>query len=410
MNPSMTGTLRMPPHVHFGYGTRSQLPRLLRLHGTRVLTVADPFLPSTQLFRDVLADLRAAGLDVTVYTDITAELPASSLDAAGTMARDLNPDVILAVGGGSTLDAAKLIGLLAAHGGTVSDYYGENAVPGPVLPVVAVPTTAGTGSEVTPVAVVSDPDRALKVGISSPFLIPQAAVVDPEFTFGAPAAVTAFSGIDALVHLVESFTAAPLHLDWASALPVFTGRNVFAEIVALQGVAKLGTWLPVAVADPGNREAREQVSLGALLGGLSFGPTGTHLSHALQYPLGALTKTPHGLGTGLLLPYVLDACLTDPDTVSRIAAVGTALGSTSTTPTECADDAVSAIIAINAAIGVPRSLSDIGITQDQLPHIAQLGMASQRLVAIAPVPATADLLLGILTRAFKGALSDRGQS
>ncbi|MCC3274547.1 iron-containing alcohol dehydrogenase [Arthrobacter sp. zg-Y20] len=406
MNPSLTGTLRLPAHVHFGYGTRAQLPELLKLHGTRVLAVVDPFLPATKLFRTLLAELRGNGFDVTVYSDISAELPATSLDAAGTMARFLAPDAILAVGGGSTLDAAKLIGLLAAHGGPLSGYYGENAVPGPIVPIVAVPTTAGTGSEVTPVAVVSDPDLALKVGISSPFLIPVAAVVDPEFTFGAPAAVTAFSGIDALVHLVESFTAATLPLDWSSALPVFTGRNIFAETLALQGIATLGTWLPVAVADPENREAREQVSLGALLGGISFGSTGTHLSHALQYPIGALSKTPHGLGTGLLLPYVLDACRTDPETMHRIAAIGTALGSNASLPDQRASDAVKAIVAINEAIGVPRSLREIGITEEQLPHIAQLGMASQRLVAIAPASATPELLVDILTRAFAGTLSN----
>ncbi|MCC3273554.1 iron-containing alcohol dehydrogenase [Arthrobacter zhangbolii] len=406
MNPSITGTLRLPSRVHFGYGARAQLPELLKLHGTRVLAVVDPFLPPTEHFRDLLAVLHGAGLEVSVYSDIAAELPAPSLDAAGSMARSLDPDVILAVGGGSALDAAKLIGLLATHGGPLSRYYGENAVPGPTIPVVAVPTTAGTGSEVTPVAVVSDPELTLKVGISSPFLIPQAAVVDPEFTLGAPAGVTAFAGIDALVHLVESFTAAPLDPDWSSTLPVFTGRNIFAETIALQGIAKLGTWLPLAVTEPGNRQAREEVALGALLGGIGFGPTGTHLSHALQYPIGALSKTPHGLGTGLLLPYVLDACMADPGTVGRIAAIGAALGSASTVPEQQANDAITRIVAINQAIGVPGSLAGIGITKEQLPHIAEMGLASRRLVAIAPIPVTAELLLNILTRAYDGALSN----
>ena len=407
MTDTLTGTLRLPARIHFGYGTRAQLPELLALHGTRVLAVVDPFLTGTEIFREVLASIEAAGLEVSVYSEIQPELPVASLDRAGEFARDFAPDVVLAVGGGSALDAAKLVGLLAAHGGPLTRYYGENAVPGPIVPIVAVPTTAGTGSEVTPVAVISDPDRELKVGISSPYLVPVAAVVDPQFTFGAPASVTAFSGIDALVHLVESFTASPLALDWTGPVPVFTGRNMFSDLIALQGIQKLGTWLPVAVAEPENRRAREEVAFGSLLGGMSFGPTGTHLSHALQYPLGALTKTPHGLGTGLMLPYVMDACLAGDGVAARLAEVGSALGSTSSSPEVRARDAIVAVVAINASIGVPASLAEIGITRDQLPRIADLALASARLIAISPVPATRELLLDILGNAFSGTLTER---
>jgi alcohol dehydrogenase len=134
---------------------------------------------------------------------------------------------------------------------------------------------------------------------------------------------------------------------------------------------------------------------------MSFGPTGTHLSHALQYPLGAVTKTPHGLGTGLMLPYVLEACAKDPAVAERIAAIGAALGA----PT--AQGAIAAIVSINRAIGVPASLAEIGITADQLPEIAELALASARLIAISPVVATHDVLLEILTRAHAGSLTER---
>jgi len=407
MDHSLTGTLRMPARVHFGYGTRAQIPQLLALHGTRVLAVVDPFLTSTAIFMELLSQLEAAGLTVQVHSDITPELPVATLDAAGDVARAFQPDAILAVGGGSALDAAKLIALLAAHGGPLSSYYGENAVPGPVVPIVAVPTTAGTGSEVTPVAVVSDPDRELKVGISSPYLVPVAAVVDPEFTLGAPASVTAFSGIDALVHLVESYTATSLTLDWSATAPVFTGRNLFSELIALNGIERLGRWLPIAVAEPAHRRAHEEVAFAAMLGGMSFGPTGTHLSHALQYPIGAITKTPHGLGTGLMLPYVMDAIRVDDDVTDRLGAVGSALGSDATSAQGRADDAISAVVELNRAIGVPPSLAAIGIDAAQLPQIAELGLASGRLVGIAPLPVTRDVLLDILTRAHEGTLTER---
>jgi alcohol dehydrogenase len=206
-----------------------------------VLAVVDPFLTRTRFLDEAVGGLTAAGLQVRVHSDITPELPVGTLDAAAAVARDYGADVIVAIGGGSALDAAKLIALLSTHDGPLSRYYGENLVPGPVVPIVAVPTTAGTGSEVTPVAVVTDPDRELKVGISSPFLVPAVAIVDPEFTLGSPATVTAFSGIDALVHAVESYTARPLDVDWSGPLPVFTGRNALIEPIALQAAGHLGT-------------------------------------------------------------------------------------------------------------------------------------------------------------------------
>jgi alcohol dehydrogenase len=400
------GIVRLPARVHFGYGTRGQLPEVASVHGSRVLAVVDPFLEQTSLFTEAIAALTAAGLDVRVHADITPELPVDTLDSGAVLARAIGADVILAVGGGSTLDAAKLIALLATYGGPLSRYYGENLVPGPVLPVVAVPTTAGTGSEVTPVAVVSDPARALKVGISSPFLVPAAAVVDPELTLGAPAGVTAFSGIDAIVHAVESYTARPLDLDTSAPMPVFIGRNALIEPIALDAARRLGPWLAVAVHEPANRVARREVALGALLGGVAFGSTGTHLCHALQYPIGALTKTPHGLGTGLLAPYALDAIRGAPDVAERIAALGAALEQIPRDQAS-AERTIARVVEINREIGVPATLAEIGVQRDQLPGIADLALQLGRLLAIAPVEPTREVLLDLLERSHAGALTER---
>ena len=397
------GTLRLPARVHVGYGARAQLPEVVALHGRRVLAVVDPFLVGTPVLTEVVDGLAAAGIAVQVHSDITPELPVDTLTSAAEVAREYGADVVLAIGGGSALDAAKVVALLSRFDGPLSRYYGENLVPGPVVPIVAVPTTAGTGSEVTPVAVVSDPDRELKVGISSPFLVPVAAIVDPELTLGAPASVTAFSGIDALVHAVESYTARELPVDWSAPQPVFTGRNALIEPIALQAAGHLGPWLPVAVREPGNREARHEVALGALLGGVAFGSTGTHLCHALQYPIGALTKTPHGLGTGLMLPYVLDVLRRDDAVAARIARLGAALEHVPTDDAS-AERTLARVVEINAQIGVPASLAETGLDRDQLPHIADLALRSARLLAIAPVDPTRDLLLEVLEAALAGTL------
>lgn len=400
------GTLRLPARVHFGYGTRNQLPEIVAEHGRRALVVVDPFLLTTPIFTEIVDSLTSAGLAVRTHSDITPELPVGTLDAGAVAVREHNAEVIVAIGGGSAIDGAKLIALLAAHDGPLSLYYGENQVPGPVVPIVAVPTTAGTGSEATPVAVVSDPERELKVGVSSPHLVPAAAVVDPELTLGAPRSVTAFSGIDALVHAVESYTARVLDIDWSASLPVFTGRNLLIESLALQAAKCLGPWLPVVVREPTNRVGRRQVAFGALLGGVCFGSTGTHLCHAMQYPIGALTKTPHGLGTGLLLPYTIDAMRSDPDVAPRLAQLDAALENIPASEAS-AERMLERVIDINNRIGLPASLAEIGLQREQLPQIADLSLRSIRLLAIAPIEPTRERLLEILERAHAGALKER---
>jgi alcohol dehydrogenase len=404
------GTFRLPQRVHFGFGSRAQLAEILLEHGTNVLIVVDPFFTRAPAFVEVLDSLAEASIQTVIVSDIQPELPIDSLVELGNAAREMRPDAILAIGGGSTLDAAKVIALLARFDGPLNQYYGENAVPGAILPIVAMPTTAGTGSEVTPVAVVSDPSRELKVGISSPWLVPVAAVIDPEFTVGAPAAVTAYAGMDALVHVVESFTARPLEIEWAGALPVFMGQNAFTDTIAIEATARIGRWLPVAVAEPRNRIAREHVAFGSTLGGIAFAATGTHLAHALQYPIGALTHTPHGLGTGLLLPYVMNAIRVDRMASERLAQLAVALGSTATAVDVRVDDAIEAVIALNESIGVPASLAEIGVEYAQLDRIAELGMLSTRLVNISPVDVSRELLLDILEHAHSGHLTERQPS
>jgi len=389
------GVLRLPRSVEFGWGARACIPGALASLGRRVFVVVDPFLASSAPFRWLIKEIEATGVTASVHDAVEAELPVERVQASADAARSFAPDVILGYGGGSALDAAKLVALLLAHGGPLSLYYGENAVPGPIMPLVAVPTTAGTGSEVTPVAVVADTGRELKVGISSPHLIPTVAVVDPELSAGAPASVTAYAGIDALVHAIESFTARPLEAAWTTARPVFIGRNALSDPLSLEAIRLIGDALETAVARPDDRSAREDMAHGSLIAGMAFGSTGTHLSHALQYPIGALTHTPHGLGTGLMLPYVLAACR--PAVSDRLAEIAVALGGD---PDPGA--AIDRVTTIGRNVGLPASLSELGIARSDLGHIAELALASRRLIAIAPVDVDYRLLLDILDAAWLG--------
>lgn len=397
----MIGVLRMPREVRFGFGARAAVPGLVAQFGPRVFVVADPFLATTPEFTLMIDAIRASGAAVAVHTDVPPELPADAVHQAADSARLFAPDVVIGYGGGSALDSAKLVSLLVAHGGVLPDYYGENVVPGPVIPMVAIPTTAGTGSEVTPVAVVSDPDRELKVGVSSPYLIPAIAIVDPELTLGAPPSVSAFAGIDAFVHAVESFTAADLSPRHEPVMPVFVGRNALAETLALEAAARIYHALPAVLEDPQDRDARADMALGSLLAGMAFGASGTHLSHAIQYPIGAMTHTPHGLGTGTLVPYVMQATLSVVP--ERLAAIGKAIGASSDGDENArAQSAVDSIADLCRRIGLPVALRELGVSESDVEHIVDLTMQVKRLVSITPFPASRAIVSQIVAAAIAG--------
>ncbi|MEX0428633.1 iron-containing alcohol dehydrogenase [Nocardioides sp. DS6] len=373
------GLLRLPGEIRFGAGAVAGLVPAVTALGRRVLACADPFIAGTDAFRQAIAALEAAGAEVLVVSEFASELPLHEVEACAARANDFAPEVVLGFGGGSSLDLAKLLALLVRHPGPVSQYYGENQVPGPVVPLVAVPTTAGTGSEVTPVAVLADPGRALKVGVSDHHLIPHLAVVDPELTVGAPAAVTAHSGIDALVHAVESFTARRRSAGWTAPARVFVGRNELSAPLSLEAARLIHGSLRTAVSDGADLPAREAMARGSLLAGMAFGTGGTHLSHAIQYPVGAMTKTPHGLGTGLLLPYVVAALR--PVIDHELAELAAAMGLEPT-----ADAAVDGLRSLVADIGIPTTLADLGLTAADLPRVVDLTLEVGRLVDNAPVP------------------------
>ena len=396
------GLLRLPDSIAFGDGSRAGIPTTVAALGTRALVVCDPFLATGEPFAELLQGLDDAGIAFTVDSHVVPELPVHVVEEAIERARAASPDVIIGFGGGSALDLAKLIALGLAHGTPLNRFYGENLVPGPVLPVVAVPTTSGTGSEVTPVAVLADPDRELKVGISSPYLIPRAAVVDPRLMIGAPASVTASAGADALVHAIEAFTAQKRTPTWNEQLPVFVGRNLLSSTLALEAIALIGRSLRRAVHNGEDFEARTQMAYASLLAGMAFGTAGTHLSHAIQYPVGALTHTPHGLGTGMLLPYVMQAILaSDAGLLAEIAgALGVGPGSGSTE--EAAQAAVEEVASIMADIGLPRDLARMGVKEAGLPHIVELSLTVRRLVGNSSLEPTRETVDRIVRAAYDG--------
>lgn len=397
------GVVRAPRNLVFGAGQRLALPQFVRTLGQRALVVTDERMAGESSFVELVGAVEATGISVSVFSGVAAELPADCITAGVDQGAAFSADLIIGIGGGSCLDAAKVIALLLTHGGDIFDYYGEYKVPGPVLPLIAMPTTAGTGSEVTPVAVVSDKNRAVKVGIASPHLIPHTAICDPELTYGCPAGLTAVSGADALTHAIEAFTTMRRQPDGSTVHDhVFLGKNTLSDFYAVEAIRLIGASLAKAVHDGANRAARADMMLGATLAGLAFGTAGTAAAHAVQYPVGALTHTAHGMGVAAMMPYVMEFNLpTARREMSEIAgALGLAVGGL--TEAERAAAAVDGVASLFAHIGIPADIRSLGVDEDKLDWIATQALAATRLVKNNPRPLDSQSMTRLVRAAYHG--------
>jgi alcohol dehydrogenase class IV len=397
------GVMRAPANILFGNGQLAALGHVAKGLGTKVLVCTDARFAALDIMQTIRSDLENHGLSIEVFADTEAELPLQGILDCVARYKEFSPDVIVGLGGGSCLDMAKLVSLLLTYDRPVEEFYGEFKVPGPIRPVIAVPTTSGTGSEATPVAVLADPSRATKVGISSPELIPHTAICDPELTVSCPKGLTAISGADALAHAIEAYSAVAREPDPAMALTrVFVGQNCMTEIFALEAITQISKFLRRAVTDGTDLEARGAVMLGSTLAGLAFGTGGTSAAHAIQYPVGAETHTAHGLGIGILLPYVLEYNFSDA--VSAYAQIGRAMGvADSQTPdTDAARAMVTEIRHLFLEIGIPDTLVEIDVVEDSLARLAEGSMGAARLVHNNPRTLDATGALTILQNAFGG--------
>jgi alcohol dehydrogenase len=384
--------------VFFGWGAVAELRNVPREFGQRVLVCTDQNIVKAGICETVMALLGDAEANVKVFDEGRPEVDRQTIERAAEVAKGYAPDVVIGLGGGSNLDLSKAVALLLKHPGPISAYYGENNVPGPITPVVAVPTTAGTGSEVIPVVVVADPERAIKVGIASRALIPKWAIVDPALTISCPASVTAHSGMDALTHAIESYCA-KVRIG-VSPHAIFVGKNPVSDVLAAKAISCIAKSLATAVAHPDNRAAREEVALASLLAGMAFSSAGTAAVHALQYPVGEATHTPHGLGNAVLLPTVMRSILSSR--VEEMAFIARCLDPGLKTETEAtaASQAPDLVKRLGAEVGIPKGLRAIGLTREQLPQLSQLASTVRRLIDNSPVDFDESGLLRLLQEAF----------
>lgn len=397
------GLLRQPSVVLFGPGQRAHLGHVVATYGRSALLCTDARMAASTEFKEMVAHLEAAGVSVTVYDRVEPDLPRANLDDIRRAFAGTAVDVVVGIGGGSCLDAAKVTAILLRTEKDLADLYGEFLVDTPGLPVVTVPTTAGTGAEATCISVVYDADQAMKVGIASPFLQARAAVIDPELTLSCPPALTAATAADALSHLVEAFTARAKN---PSAEEIerhlYVGKNRLADLYARNGLALLDSALPSLAANPSDLDARANTMLAAWCAGTAINTTGTAAAHAIQSPIGALTHTPHGFGVGALLPYVMRFNLSTR--ISEFAQIADALGVGHRGAPELdrARAAIERVEALLACIGSPLDLRALGLEPDQFGFVAEQAMRATRLTANNPRELTASAVVAILERGYEG--------
>jgi alcohol dehydrogenase class IV len=352
-----------PGQVYLGFGTASQVGQAARDDGARhVFVIADPNVVGAGLLEPVTAALRAAEIAFTIYTQVVPNPDVATVDAASAAYRDSGADLIVAVGGGSALDTAKAVRLAAAGPAeaSIAEYalrLGANARPHPRhLPTfIAIPTTAGTGAEVTPWAVITDPAEKFKFGVGGPRSVPSIALIDPELMLSMPAGLTAGTGMDALTHCIEAY--------------VSTNENPALDPMILYGIELIARSLPIAVAKGSNRAARHDMAQAAMIGGIAISSKWLGACHSLAHQLSGFANVPHGLANAIMLPHQMEYSL--PGAIERYAQVGAALGvSPSGSLRQRAEATIAAVRQLNADVGLPARLRDVGVDQALLAPMA----------------------------------------
>jgi len=382
-----------------GRGAVRDLGRLVaRRKLEKAFLVTDQRLVAAGLVDQVVMPLKESGIAVEVFDGGEPEPAVDTAQKAIDQARAYEPDCVVGLGGGSNMDLAKVAAAVLAHGGSPDAYFGFDRIPGPVVSLVCVPTTSGTGSEVSHAAVLTDTKNHIKVSTLSQFLRPTLAVVDPALTDGCPRKVTADSGIDALTHAIEAYTATDF--DALDEYAGYEGRYTLGECIAERAIELIGKNLVRAVENGSDIAARDGMSLAATLAGLAFSNCGVALVHGLEYPLGGALHCSHGAGNGLLLPHVMRFNL--PKRTDALARIARLLGENveGLTDSAAAEKAIEAVDRIRARIGVPGRIRDLGGRREQLPEFAKKSFAIKRLLATNPRRASESDLLAILEAAF----------
>jgi alcohol dehydrogenase len=375
------------------FGSSARLAELLKplleqhdLKSTRVFMLVDPFISNTAAFKAICSSLQAAGHAVQICNDVEPDPPEALVERVARQAREFDSNLVIAIGGGSTLDVAKLIAILARGKQALQTMYGVGNVQSDRLPLVLVPTTAGTGSEVTPISIVTT-GVDTKMGVVSPVLYGDLAVLDAEWTLSLPQHVTAATGIDAMVHAIEAYTSKRL-------------KNPYADFLACEALRLLTANLHTVCSEPRNREARQAMMLGSCMAGQAFANAPVGAVHALAYPVGGIFHVPHGLSNSLVLPHVLRFNLPAAEAMYAELALLLKLGKPGDGQLALANAFIDYTATLSPSTGLPVGLREVGITEADLPLMAKAAMLQTRLLSNNPREVSESEALAIYQAAY----------
>lgn len=402
-------------NIRFGPGTTSEVGLDLKaMSVSRTLVVIDPKLRDLPTGENVFASLKAAGVDFDVFDRVAVEPTDRSFQEASRCATEGGFDSFVAVGGGSTIDTCKAANLYATYPADFYEYVNApigkgNPVPGPLKPLIAIPTTAGTGSETTGVAIFDELERKAKTGIAHRYLKPTLGIVDSENTRTMPAAVAASTGLDVLSHALESYTAIPFNSrpkpETPLHRPAYQGANPISDMWALHALEIMAANLPRAVADTSDEEARANMMLAAAIAGIGFGNAGVHLPHGMSYPVAGMVRdfmpagfdvdhpmVPHGMSVILHTPAV--ARFTAPASPDRHLQAAAALGAdiTDAAPEDAGDVLADRVIHFMQELDIPNGISAVGYTEADIPALVEGTLPQHRVTKLSPIPAGAEEL------------------
>ncbi len=371
----MNFTFRTVPSIIFETGASARLGPLVKSRMTRPVIVTDKGIVKAGLIDAALKSLKAEGLDYHLFDGIEADPPARVVRASVEIARQHRADGVIGFGGGSSMDTAKLIAVLLNSSQKLEEIYGTGNIRGGRAPLVLLPTTSGTGSEVTDIAVVTTDDDQ-KMGVLGDQMFADVAILDPALTYGLPRHVTAATGVDAMVHAIEAYT--NRHR-----------KNPVSDSLAREALKLLSSNIVAACEDPSNAAVRADMLLGAMLAGQAFTNSPVGAVHGMAYPLGALFHIPHGASNALMLEPVLR--FSAPAASHLYAELGDVIGAPDTGDYAMRTDAfIAKLMEVVAATGVERRLSNLGISHNDLPRMAEDAMKAQRVMQNNPREVTYD--------------------
>lgn len=378
-------TFSVPQNIIVGKGSLAKLPEVAeKLGGRRAFIISGPHLNKMGIVQSCADAMKAKGIESSVFTETEGNPSVETVDKAAAAFKESGADFIVALGGGSPMDVAKAVGVVAKYGGSITEYEGADKVPGDIIPLIAVPTTAGTGSEVTAFSVITDHSRNYKLTVFSYKLIPSYAILDAELLTTAPVSVAAACGIDAMVHALEAY--------------ISTAASPFSDAMAEKALELIGGNIRSYVANRGDIEAAENMLVGSLFAGIAFSWARLGDVHAMSHPVSAYFNVPHGVANAILLPTIVEYnMLADKGKYLNIYNYIAELPAA--TEEFTADMLVDELLDLNESLGIPAGLEEVGVTRDKFDAMADDAMKSGN-IAVNPRSTTKSDVLALYEKAF----------